>query len=141
MVHAVPGRANVIAGQTGIFRTHGSTAEQMTIRFPAGMLVNLGEVPKQSYPNKLPTTRHGHGQPGAHGACPGPDSRAQSKPAKARTSSPRHNLKLEALDLALEGKIPVIFAAHRADESETGTAAGPGVQAERRGSTWRPRAT
>jgi len=31
----------------------------MTLRFPAGILVNLGEVPKSSYPNKLPTTRMG----------------------------------------------------------------------------------
>ena len=29
VVHAMPGRANVIAGQTGIFRTYGRTAEQM----------------------------------------------------------------------------------------------------------------
>ena len=39
VVHAVPGRANVIAGQTGVFRTAGSTAEAMTLRFPAGILV------------------------------------------------------------------------------------------------------
>src|SRR5207247_1115910 len=42
IVHATPGRMNVIAGQTGVFRTHGRTAEGMTLRFPAGMLVNLG---------------------------------------------------------------------------------------------------
>src|SRR5205085_3350290 len=38
VVHAVPGRANVIAGQTGIFRTGGRTAEGMALRFPAGLL-------------------------------------------------------------------------------------------------------
>lgn len=59
IVHAMPGRANVIAGQTGIFRTHGRTAEQMAIRFPAGVLVNLGEVPKSTYSGKLPNTPHG----------------------------------------------------------------------------------
>src|SRR6202040_3126329 len=58
-IHAVPGRNNVIAGQTGVFRTSGVPAERMTLRFPAGILVNLGEVPKSSYPNKLPTTRMG----------------------------------------------------------------------------------
>src|SRR5262249_43608840 len=57
VVHAVPGRANVIAGQSGIFRTQGRTVEQMTVRFPAGLLVNLGEVPKRSYKDKAPTTR------------------------------------------------------------------------------------
>jgi imidazolonepropionase-like amidohydrolase len=32
---------------------------------------------------------------------------------------PPRNLKLEALELALEGKVPVAFAAHRADDLET----------------------
>ena len=50
IVHAMPGRANVIAGQTGIFRTQGRTVEEMSLRFPAGLLVNLGEIPKSSYP-------------------------------------------------------------------------------------------
>ena len=59
VVHALPGRRNVIAGQTGIFRTIGTNAEAMALRFPAGILVNLGELPKQTYPNKLPTTRMG----------------------------------------------------------------------------------
>src|SRR5262249_10888709 len=59
VVHALPGRANVIAGQTGIFRTYGTMAERMKVRFPAGLLVNLGEVPKQTYPGKLPGTRMG----------------------------------------------------------------------------------
>src|SRR5262249_49571902 len=59
VVHALPGRANVIAGQTGIFRTHGATAERMKVRFPAGILVNLGEVPKKTYPGHLPATRMG----------------------------------------------------------------------------------
>ena len=59
VVHALPGRMNVIAGQTGIFRTYGHGAEQMALRFPAGLLVNLGELPKQAYQGKLPTTRMG----------------------------------------------------------------------------------
>src|SRR5262249_11513077 len=59
VVHAVPGRANVIAGQSGIFRTAGRTAEERTVRFPAGVLINLGEIPKKSYNGKLPGTRMG----------------------------------------------------------------------------------
>src|SRR5262249_34679119 len=59
VIHATPGTSNVIAGQTGIFRTHGRTAEQMTIRFPAGLLVNLGESPKGAYAGKFPSTRMG----------------------------------------------------------------------------------
>jgi len=57
VVHAMPGRANVIAGQSGVFRTYGRTAEQMTLKFPAAVLVNLGEAPKASYPGKAPQTR------------------------------------------------------------------------------------
>src|SRR5439155_26520618 len=53
VVQALPGRGNVIAGQAGIFRTHGRTAEGMALRFPSALLVNLGEVPKASYPGKL----------------------------------------------------------------------------------------
>src|SRR5205085_9727045 len=34
VVHAMPGPSNVIAGQSGIFRTFGRTAEQRTVRFP-----------------------------------------------------------------------------------------------------------
>ena len=49
----------MIAGQSGIFRTSGTSAEQMAVRFPAGLLVNLGEIPKHSYTGKLPQTRMG----------------------------------------------------------------------------------
>src|SRR5205807_5875905 len=36
-VHATPGRVNVIAGQSGVFRTYGRTAEQMTLRSPGAL--------------------------------------------------------------------------------------------------------
>ena len=32
VVHACPGRANVIGGMTGVFRTHGRTAESMAVK-------------------------------------------------------------------------------------------------------------
>ncbi len=106
-IHAMPGRQNVIAGQTGIFRTHGRTAEAMTIRFPAGILVNLGEVPKAAYPNKAPTTRM------ATAAL------VRAALAKARGKDTGDG-KQAALRLALERKVPVLFAAHRADDLLTG---------------------
>jgi imidazolonepropionase-like amidohydrolase len=118
VVHAVPGRVNVIAGQTGVFRTHGRTADRMTLRFPAGILVNLGEVPKQSYPNRQPTTRMGT-------AALVRTAFAQARSHQLKKSSAREdrrpapNPKLDALALALEGKVPVIFAAHRADDLAT----------------------
>ena len=59
IVQALPGRVNVIAGQAGVFRTYGRTAEGMALRFPSAILVNMGEIPKSSYPGKAPSTRMG----------------------------------------------------------------------------------
>jgi imidazolonepropionase-like amidohydrolase len=117
VVHAMPGRGNVIAGQTGIFRTHGRTAEQMKIRFPAGILVNLGEVPKSSYSGKFPSTRMGSAKL-VRQAFSAAQSYARKKQAGADGFTP--NLKHEALELALKKKIPVLFSAHRADDLMTG---------------------
>jgi imidazolonepropionase-like amidohydrolase len=116
VLHALPGRANVIAGQTGIFRTHGRTAEQMKIRFPAGVLVNLGEVPKTTYPGKLPGTRMGTANL-VRTALTSAQSYAQKKQTAKEPPAP--NLKHEALELVLKKKIPLIFSAHRADDLMT----------------------
>jgi imidazolonepropionase-like amidohydrolase len=118
-IHAVPGRNNVIAGQTGIFRTSGYTAERMTIRFPAGILVNLGEVPKASYPNKQPTTRMGTAGLVRNAFTQAQNQQHKRAAAKGDDKQPPPNAKLDALGLALEGKVPVIFAAHRADDMGT----------------------
>jgi imidazolonepropionase-like amidohydrolase len=118
-IHAVPGRDNVIAGQTGVFHTYGFTAEAMTLRFPAGLLVNLGEVPKQTYPGKQPTTRMGTAAL-VRTAFTQAKNRAQKKAAGKDDGKPQPNdAKLDALSLALDGKVPVIFAAHRADDLDT----------------------
>jgi imidazolonepropionase-like amidohydrolase len=118
VVHAVPGRGNVIAGQTGIFRTAGHTAESMALRPSAGIVVNLGEIPKASYPGKLPTTRMGTAALARSAFAKARDyqrKKATAKDDKAPPTDP----KLEALVPALEQKVPVIFVAHRADDIET----------------------
>jgi imidazolonepropionase-like amidohydrolase len=119
-IHAVPGRTNVIAGQSGIFRTSGATAESMTIRFPAGILVNLGEAPKSSYPNKLPTTRMGTAALVRTAFTQARNHVRKLAASKGTDKKPPANPKLEALSLALAKKVPVLFAAHRADDIETG---------------------
>jgi imidazolonepropionase-like amidohydrolase len=119
VVHAVPGRANVIAGQTGIFRTSGHTAEAMAIRQPAGLLINLGEVPKASYPNRQPTTRMGTAALLRTAFTQAQNHAAKIAAAKSEDKKPARNLKLEALAEALTGKLPVIFAAHRGDDLNT----------------------
>jgi imidazolonepropionase-like amidohydrolase len=119
VIHGMPGRVNVIAGQTGIFRTFGRTVEGMTVRYPAGLLVNLGEVPKATYPGKKPLTRMAV-------ANLVRDSFMQAKNYLAKRAGadeekkPSPNPKLEALEPALSGKVPVIFSAHRADDILTG---------------------
>jgi imidazolonepropionase-like amidohydrolase len=119
-VHAVPSRVNVIAGQTGVFRTAGRTAERMMLRFPAGLLINLGEVPKQSYSQRLPTTRMGTASL-VRSALQ--KARNGSRKAAAGSSDDKQagaSARQEVLSLALEKKLPVIFAAHRADDLLTG---------------------
>jgi imidazolonepropionase-like amidohydrolase len=115
VVQALPGRANVIAGQAGIFRTHGRTAEGMALRFPSGILVNLGEVPKTTYPGKLPSTRMGTASLLRTAFS---QAQAYGRKKEAAKETPI-NLKLEELNRALQKKIPVIFAAHRADDLTT----------------------
>src|SRR5262249_24309980 len=119
VVHAVPGRHNVFAGQTGVFRTAGGTVEKMTVRFPAGLLVNLGEVPKASYPNKLQTTRMGTAALVRTSFTQAKNYEAKKAAAKSDDKLPPFNAKNEALALALRKDIPVIFAAHRADDLQT----------------------
>jgi len=119
VVRACPGRANVIAGQAGIFRTSGSTVEKMTLRFPAALLVNLGESPKKSYPNKPPTTRMGTAALVRTAFAQAQSDARKRSATKDEEKRPPRNLKLEALQLALERKVPVVFAAHRADDLDT----------------------
>jgi imidazolonepropionase-like amidohydrolase len=119
VVHAVPGRMNVIAGQTGVFRTAGRGAEAMALGFPAGILVNLGETPKASYPNKLPTTRMGTAALVRNAFTQAQAHARKVAAAKGDDKKPAPNAKLEALGLALERKVPVIFSAHRADDLST----------------------
>jgi imidazolonepropionase-like amidohydrolase len=119
VVHATPGRANVLAGQSGIFRTAGRTVEEMKLRAPAGLLVNLGEVPKESYAQRLPTTRMGTAGLIRTAFASAQNNARKRAAAKDDDKRPPRNLKLEALELALQRKIPVIFSAHRADDIGT----------------------
>jgi imidazolonepropionase-like amidohydrolase len=119
VVHATPGRSNVFAGQSGVFRTYGRTTEQMTLRFPAGLLLNLGEIPKQAYTGKLPTTRMGTAALVRTAFAQARNNAQKRTTAKDADKRPPRNLKLEALELALDRKVPVLFSAHRADDLGT----------------------
>jgi len=118
VVHAGPGRVNVIGGQTGVFRTHGSTAEEMTVRFPHALMVNLGVQPKTSYPGKLPSTRMGTAALLRVALTGAADYQRKLATAK-EDAKPDRNLKSEALTLALDRKIATVFCAQRADDLNT----------------------
>jgi imidazolonepropionase-like amidohydrolase len=118
VVQACPGRANVIAGQAGIFRTHGQTVSEMTIRFPSAVVFNMGEVPKKSYPGKAPATRMATAAIVRGSLVAAANYKLKHATAKP-DSPPERNLKSEALAMLLDRKVPAIFSAHRADDIET----------------------
>jgi imidazolonepropionase-like amidohydrolase len=114
-VHACPGRANVIGGQTGVFRTVGESADAMTIRSPQAMLFSLGEAPKLTYPGARPGTRMG-----TAGLIRQALSEAAAYRRKREAAGPdevvARDLKLEALSDVLSGKVAAVFCAQRADD-------------------------
>jgi imidazolonepropionase-like amidohydrolase len=118
VLQACPGRANVIAGQAGIFRTHGSTVDAMTIRFPSALVFNLGETPKRTYPGKGPSTRMATAALIRNAFTGAANFKMKQSVAKP-DSPPDRNLKFEVLGEVLDRKIPAIFSAHRADDIET----------------------
>ncbi len=114
VVHACPGRVNVIGAKTGVFRTRGITAESAALAPTFAVLVNLGESAKGH--DKNPKTRMG-----VAGLVRKAFAEAQSYAAKRKAEPEKtpKNAKHDALLPALEGKAPVIFAAHRADDIRT----------------------
>jgi imidazolonepropionase-like amidohydrolase len=108
VVHTTPGRRNPLAGRSGVFRTDGTTAENAALKPVAAVLVNLGEVPK----GKNPTTRMGVAALVRKAFADADHYRKQGADAPR---SPKH----AALVSALEGKVPVYFAAHRKDDIQT----------------------
>jgi len=124
IVHAVPGRQNVIAGQSAVFRSEGKTAEQASLKVPGAILVNLGEVPKGAYKDKGPATRmavakvvreaFAKAQEKANGLASG-----GRKPTEAADKPTASSPRIDALIPAIQGKVPVYFAAHRADDIAT----------------------
>jgi imidazolonepropionase-like amidohydrolase len=119
VIHACPGRENVIAGQSGVFRTHGTNAESMAVRFPQMMVFNLGDVPKETYADRKPKTRMGTASLLRAALSDAANYARKRKAAKDEASQPDRNLKHEALGQVLEQKLPAMFAAQRADDIVT----------------------
>jgi len=116
VVHACPGRANVIGGMTGVFRTHGTSAEQMAIRFPHAMLFNLGVAPKQAYEKERPRTRMGTAALLRQALTKAVNYRHKQQAAEPGESGPDRDLKSEALGKVLSRDVQALFCAQRADD-------------------------
>jgi imidazolonepropionase-like amidohydrolase len=118
VVHACPGRANVIAGVTGVFRTHGIEAEKMVVHFPQSLLFNLGEVPKETYKGQRPGTRMGTAALIRKAFTDAGNYRRKHEHPKAGEPLDT-NLKLDSLQAALDKKVSCLFCAQKADDLMT----------------------
>ncbi len=120
VIQCGPGRGVPIAGQAGIFRTHGSSAEEMTVRFPSAVVFNLGEEPKRTFGprRKAPSTRMGTAAVIRAALQEARNHREKLARAAANPDKdpPEGNLRAEALIPVLERKVPAIFSAHREDD-------------------------
>jgi len=129
-VQSAPGPRNPIAGRAGIFKTAGTgsgpaTVEQLVVRQESAMVFNLGETPKATYgkKEKAPSTRMKTAEIIRHALA---DTKAYEekwdkwkKDGSDISKQPSREMKLEALVPVVDGKLPAIFNAYRADDIDT----------------------
>lgn len=120
VVHSIPGRANVVGGLSGVFRTHGRTADAMTVRFPQALVINLGEAPKTTYKERLPQTRMGTAALIRQAFADAVNAKKKAEAAKDKEAPADRSLKRESFSLALDKKVQTLFAAQQADDILTG---------------------
>ena len=116
-VQTGPGDANSIGGQAGIFKLAAETVDAAVVRFPSAVVFSLDEYAKATYgaTNGFPSTRM---------ANVGLIRQALIDANRYRTESngdepPARSLKKEALSMVLEGGVPALISADRADELST----------------------
>jgi imidazolonepropionase-like amidohydrolase len=123
VVQTSPGPANAVAGQAGIFRTHGATADAMAVRPVSALVFNLGEAPKQTYSKKkkAPLTRMGTAALIRTALLEGREHAAARARAGrgGKDEAPERDLGKEALARVAAGELPALFVAHRADDIVT----------------------
>ncbi len=129
-VQTAPGPRNPVAGRAGIFKTAtpGSaspTVEQLAVRQESAMVFNLGDNPKDTYgkKDKAPATRMKTAEIIRHALS---DAKAYEekwdkwkKEGSDISKQPSRDMKLEALVPVVDGKLPAIFNAYRADDIDT----------------------
>jgi imidazolonepropionase-like amidohydrolase len=129
-VQTAPGPRNPIAGRAGIFKTAGigsmsPTVEQLAVRPESAMVFNLGENPKETYgkKEKAPVTRMKTAEIIRHALA---DAKVYEekwdkwkKDGSDISKQPSRDMKLDALVPVVDGKLPAIFNAYRADDIDT----------------------
>jgi len=119
-VGVLPGSANPIGGMGAAIKTYGRTVGDMLVKFPMGMKMAFGENPKNVYgvtQKKMPQTRMANAgliREWLYKAKTYMEKKEKAKedPDKA----PEFDIKLEALETVLRGKIPIRAHAHRASD-------------------------
>ncbi|HEY7350850.1 MAG TPA: amidohydrolase [Ktedonobacterales bacterium] len=116
-----PGSGNVIGGQCVVIKHTGLIIDKVVLRAPSAIKAAMGENPKFTYRNqkKSPSTRMA-----TAALFREIFSRAQTYLEKRRAELEagrpfERDLKLEAIGLALEKRIPMRIHAHRADDIMT----------------------
>jgi imidazolonepropionase-like amidohydrolase len=137
---STPDQGNVFSGQSAIINLDGNTVEEMVVKFPAALHINLGEAPKRRYgaKNHMPSTRMGIAalfrqefikaqqyiqkkkeyEEALKKQKEKEEEKEESKKSVSLTS-PSQDLKMEALSKALTRELPVIVSAHRLDDITT----------------------
>ncbi|OLO26458.1 amidohydrolase [Alkalihalophilus pseudofirmus] len=113
----LPGSANVIGGLTVCIKIRlGKSVDEMILREPSGLKIALGENPKSAHGNngRAPKTRMA-----VAAILREQFSKAKHYMEKKKKGENVFDFELEALQLALERKIPVRAHAHRADDIMT----------------------
>lgn len=109
-----PGSETVIGGQSVAIKTYGHIIDHMILRQPAGIKMAFGENPIKTYVNKdqPPSTRMS-----IAGIIR--EALVKARNYQKNSTSAERNLRMEALQLLLNGTIPLRAHAHAADDIMT----------------------
>jgi len=118
-VQILPGGSNVIAGQAFVMKTAPkATPDEMALKIPSGMKVNLTDSPQKRYGGmrRTPSSKMGV------------VDFLRKQLLKARhymdrlesEKKPDRDLRMEALVPVLKGELPLLVHAHRADDITSG---------------------
>ena len=119
-----PGSANAIGGQIAAIKTVGRWVDDMVVLEPAAMKFALGENPKKTYSgrNEAPATRMATAalmREQLRKALEYAERVAKHEADPENEDAPDYDAVLEALVPVVQGKLPVHFHAHRADDIAT----------------------